>query len=160
MSKELKNGNGILVGQAVIRLWIKTVILLFWSITQEPLDLLKFKCFFFLSFLFSLFSPLGNLLELLFFKKVLTILRQSAKHANFWLRVQFLLNLAFSLWHISFHRHSDLWVFDSLLNQLYYVSQIQKLIRSMNIRYNKRFVINVTQQKRQRYIAVLSSIVE
>ena len=42
LSKELKNGTGILVGQAVCKLWIKTVKMLFGSITQEPLGLLTF----------------------------------------------------------------------------------------------------------------------
>ena len=42
MSKELENGIEILVGQAVFKLWIKTFKILFGSITQEPLDLLKF----------------------------------------------------------------------------------------------------------------------
>ena len=37
LSKELKNGIEILVGQAVFKLWIKTVKIVFWSITQEPL---------------------------------------------------------------------------------------------------------------------------
>ena len=43
-SKELWNGIGldILVGQAVFKLWIKTIKILFWSITQEPLNLIKF----------------------------------------------------------------------------------------------------------------------
>ena len=41
LSKELKNGIEILVGQEVFKLWIKTVEILFWSITQELLDLLK-----------------------------------------------------------------------------------------------------------------------
>ena len=36
MSKELKNGTEILVGQAVFKLWIKTVKMLLGSITQEP----------------------------------------------------------------------------------------------------------------------------
>ena len=40
-SKELKNGIEI-IDQAVFKLWIKTVKILFWSITQEPLGLLKF----------------------------------------------------------------------------------------------------------------------
>ena len=47
LSKELKNDTEILVGQAVFKLWIKTAKILFWSITQEPLDLLKFQCYFF-----------------------------------------------------------------------------------------------------------------
>ena len=40
--KELKNGIEILVGQAAFKLWIKTVKILFGSITQEPLGLRKF----------------------------------------------------------------------------------------------------------------------
>ena len=44
--KELKNGIDSLVGQAVFKLRIKTVKILFWSITQEPLNLLEFWCFF------------------------------------------------------------------------------------------------------------------
>ena len=42
LSSELKNGIEILVGQADFKLWIKTVKMLFWSITQEPPGLLKF----------------------------------------------------------------------------------------------------------------------
>ena len=38
MSKELTE---ILVGYTVFKLWIKTVKILFWSITQEPLGLSK-----------------------------------------------------------------------------------------------------------------------
>ena len=34
--KELKNGIEMLVGQAVFKLWIKTVKMLLGSITQEP----------------------------------------------------------------------------------------------------------------------------
>ena len=36
----------ILVGQAVFKLWIKIVKMLFGSITQEPLGLLKCQCHF------------------------------------------------------------------------------------------------------------------
>ena len=39
---ELKNGTEILVGQVYFKLRIKTVKILLWSITQEPLGLLKF----------------------------------------------------------------------------------------------------------------------
>ena len=39
--KELKNDIKIFVDQAVFKLLIKTVKLMFWSITQEPFDLLK-----------------------------------------------------------------------------------------------------------------------
>ena len=58
LSKELKNGTDILVGQAVLKLWIKKVKMLFGSITQEPLGLPKFtiRC-------------------ISFFKKALIILR-------------------------------------------------------------------------------------
>ena len=42
LSKELKNGTEILVDQAVLKLWIKTVKILFWSITKEPIGLIKF----------------------------------------------------------------------------------------------------------------------
>ena len=44
--KELKNGIKILVGQAVFKLWIKTVKMMFRSITQELLDLPKFWYYF------------------------------------------------------------------------------------------------------------------
>ena len=37
--KELKNGIEIILGQAVCKLWIKTVKMLFGSITQKPLGL-------------------------------------------------------------------------------------------------------------------------
>ena len=42
LSKELQNDIEILVGQVDFKLWIKTVKIMFWSITQEPLGLLKF----------------------------------------------------------------------------------------------------------------------
>ena len=42
LSKELKNGIEILVGQAVFKLWVKTGKIMFWSITQEQLGLLEF----------------------------------------------------------------------------------------------------------------------
>ena len=44
--KELNNGTEILVGQAVFTLWIKTVKILFGSITQEPLGLPNFDAIF------------------------------------------------------------------------------------------------------------------
>ena len=44
--KELKNGIEILVGQAVFKLQIKTVKMLFGSITQEPLGYLNFDAIF------------------------------------------------------------------------------------------------------------------
>ena len=37
LSNKLQHGIEILVGQAVFKLWIKTVKMLFGSITQEPL---------------------------------------------------------------------------------------------------------------------------
>ena len=40
-SKELENGIEILVGQVVFKLWIKTFKMLFGSINQEPLGVLK-----------------------------------------------------------------------------------------------------------------------
>ena len=40
--KDVKNGIEILVGQAVIKLWIKTVKMLFGSISQELLGLPEF----------------------------------------------------------------------------------------------------------------------
>ena len=43
---ELKNGIEILVGQAVFTFWIKTVKILFWSITQEPLTYLNVNAIF------------------------------------------------------------------------------------------------------------------
>ena len=42
LSKELKTGIEILVGQAVFKLWIKTVKIMFWPKAKEPLGLLKF----------------------------------------------------------------------------------------------------------------------
>ena len=39
---ELKNGTDILLGQVAFKLLIKTVNIMFWSITQEPLDLNEF----------------------------------------------------------------------------------------------------------------------
>ena len=42
LSKELKIGIEILVGQMILKLWIKAVKIMFWSITHEPLGLLKF----------------------------------------------------------------------------------------------------------------------
>ena len=36
------NGIGLLVGQAFFMVWIKTVKILFWSVTQEQLGLLRF----------------------------------------------------------------------------------------------------------------------
>ena len=42
LSKELKNGIEILVGQVILKLWIKTVKVLIGSITQEQLGLPRF----------------------------------------------------------------------------------------------------------------------
>ena len=49
LSKKLQNGIEILVGQAVFKLWIKTVKMLFGSITQKRLGLPKFWCCFWVS---------------------------------------------------------------------------------------------------------------
>ena len=46
LSKELKNGIEILVGQVVYKLWINIFNLFFGSITQEPLDLLNVDAIF------------------------------------------------------------------------------------------------------------------
>ena len=45
LSKELKKGIEILVGQTVFKVRIKNSEMLFWSITQEPLDLPEFWYF-------------------------------------------------------------------------------------------------------------------
>ena len=66
--KELKNGIKILVGQAVFKLWIKTVKM-FGSITQEPLGLPKFW------YNFCVPWTIYYKMHMLFFKKVLIILR-------------------------------------------------------------------------------------
>ena len=68
LPKKLKNGIEILVGQAVFKLWIKTVKMLFGSITQESLGLPNFYAIF--EFLGQL--PVGCIHYL---KKVLIILR-------------------------------------------------------------------------------------
>ena len=52
LPKKLKHGIGILVGQAVFKLWIKTVKMLFGSITQELLGLPNF---------YAIFESLGQL---------------------------------------------------------------------------------------------------
>ena len=50
LSKEhKKSGIEILVRQAVLKLWIKTVKLLFGSITRELFGLHKFLCYFWVS---------------------------------------------------------------------------------------------------------------
>ena len=46
LAKKLKKGIEILVGQVVFKLWIKTVRMLFGSITQEPLGLPNFYAIF------------------------------------------------------------------------------------------------------------------
>ena len=46
LSKELKNGTEILVGQVVFKLWIKTVKIIFWSILKNPLPYLNFSVIF------------------------------------------------------------------------------------------------------------------
>ena len=60
---------------------------MFWSILQEQLGLLKFQCHFWVSW------TIYYQMHMLFFKKVVIILRKSAKHANFWVGVQYSLNL-------------------------------------------------------------------
>ena len=42
LSKKLKNSTRILVGQVVLKLWIRTAKILFSSITQEPFGVLKY----------------------------------------------------------------------------------------------------------------------
>ena len=69
LSEELKDGIGILVGQAVFKLWIKRVKMLFCSITQELLGQLKLYCY------FGVPWTIYYNMHLLFFKQVLTILR-------------------------------------------------------------------------------------
>ena len=44
--RNTKNDIDILLGQAVSKLWIKTIKITFRSITQEPLDVHKFQCHF------------------------------------------------------------------------------------------------------------------
>ena len=44
-----KDDNKILVGEVAFELLIKTCKILFWSITREPLGLLKFQCHFWVS---------------------------------------------------------------------------------------------------------------
>ena len=53
LSKKLKNGIGILSGQAVFKLWIKTVKILFWSIIKNRLSYLNNNSIF-MSFLDNL----------------------------------------------------------------------------------------------------------
>ena len=69
LSKELKKGIEILIGQVVFKLWIKTVKIMFWSINQESPGLLKI----FIPFLspWTIYSEM----YVLFLIKVLIILR-------------------------------------------------------------------------------------
>ena len=99
LSKKLKYGIWIFVGQAVLELLIKTCKILFWSVpylknsrpTVWPTELLMPDILVLDSYI-------------IFQKKVLIILRQCTKHAQFWFRVQFLLKLGtkhemFIIWH-------------------------------------------------------------
>ena len=74
MFKELKNGIEILVGQVVFKLWIKTVKILFGSITQEPHGLPKFWCYLWVPW------TIYYKMHILLFKKMLIILRKSTEH--------------------------------------------------------------------------------
>ena len=74
LSKEFRNGIAISVGQTGLKLWIKTVKLLFGSISQEPPGLPKIWCHFWISCTFY------YKMHILFFKKVSIILRQSTNH--------------------------------------------------------------------------------
>ena len=67
--KELKNGTEILVGKAVLKLWIKTVKMLFGSITQELIGLPKFWCYFWVPW------TIYYKMHILIFKKMADILR-------------------------------------------------------------------------------------
>ena len=58
------------------KLWIKTVTMLFGSITQELLGLPKFWCYFWVSWT-NYYK-----MHISFFKKILIILRAGTKHAN------------------------------------------------------------------------------
>ena len=69
LPKKLKNGIEILVGQAIFKLSIKTVKRLFGSVTQEPLDLPKFLCYFLVPW------TICYKMLTLFIKKMLVILR-------------------------------------------------------------------------------------
>ena len=75
LSKELKNGIEIIVGQAifkgqaVFKLWIKTVKMMFGSIIQELLGLHKLWCYFWVSWTIYYKTHIS------FIKKVLLILR-------------------------------------------------------------------------------------
>ena len=67
--KELKIVVEILVGQAIFKLWIKTVKIMFWSVTQEPLGLLK--CWYHFWVPWTIYYKMHKL----FSKNVLIILR-------------------------------------------------------------------------------------
>ena len=86
-----KNGIEIMIGQMIFKLWIKTVKILFWSITQEPLGLLEFQCYFGV--------PWRNYytIHIIFFKKVFIIIFLDTCRAQnmliLWLGVQFSLKV-------------------------------------------------------------------
>ena len=67
--KELKNGIENLVGQAVFKLWVKSVKMFFGSITQELLDLPKLQCYFWVPW------TIYYKMHILFFKKMFIFLR-------------------------------------------------------------------------------------
>ena len=75
--KVLKNCMKILVGQAISKLWIKTVKTLFGSITREPLGLPKFWCYFWVPW--TIYCKMHTLFfsdsDSDFFQKILMILR-------------------------------------------------------------------------------------
>ena len=91
-----------LVDQVVFKLRIKTVEILFWSITQEQLGLLQFQCQFWVPW------TVYYKMHISFFKKVLIILRWGTTHAYFWLGVHYPLkgsrtghSVKISLWYAS-----------------------------------------------------------
>ena len=63
LSEKLKHSINILIGLVVLELLIVTCKILFWSITQEPLGLLKYQCYFWV-------SPNGFGMLTLFIKKI------------------------------------------------------------------------------------------
>ena len=67
--KELKNDFEILVDQVIFKLWIKTIKMLFGSISQEQLGLPKFWYYFWVPW------TIYYKMNMLFFKKVLITLR-------------------------------------------------------------------------------------
>ena len=69
LSKKLKNGIEILVGQVVFKLWIKTVKMLFGSITQKHLAYLNFDA------IFEFLGQFTITCTYYFFKNILIILR-------------------------------------------------------------------------------------